>query len=199
MKTGRETISDQLTEWWMSRCRIVDIAFGIAVSNVYLRIIVLDYGLDFRFELPWCLNQFNPMNWVTHRILKWTRIDYKYVFWKISQWKSLELQICHGDALLAFDYTWTAHTDHWGHWAALTFAGVEGHIWYADARHWDDDKDEPLSDDSPERYEQSLVGWHKWAYQKAREQTNGRSCSMDHLMVDLLAEKCAEFECEQQE
>jgi hypothetical protein len=199
MKNVQKTLCEQLKEWWMSRHHIINIVFGIAISTVYVRIIILDYGLNFRFKLPWWLNELNPINWITHRMLKWTQIDFNYAYWRILQWKSLELQVCSSYQILEFDYKWKVHCDHWGHSVNLVVAGVDGHVQFYDNRHWDYDKDEPLYEDSPERYEQSLVGWHKWAYRKARELPKGRYYVSDDLMVDVLAERCAKFEREQQE
>ncbi|MGL4593188.1 MAG: hypothetical protein ACRCUY_00505 [Thermoguttaceae bacterium] len=180
----------QLKEWWMGCCCILCISFGIAISTVFLRVTILDYKLELSIELPQWLNNLNPINWITHRILKWTGVDFKYAVWQITQWKWLEVQILSSCEIVAFDYSWTAHSDHWGHKAELTIAGINGHIWFCDSRHWDDDTDVPVS------YGNSTNGairWRKWAEQKTHDMAH-RPYIFDRLMIDMLAEKCAELE-----
>ena len=139
-----------LKEWWKDRCDIIHIAFGVAFSELYVRLIILDHGLDFSIKLPHLLNKMNPITWLTkcvfHAVLMlfglYDRISVHW-FWKFSKWKGLELEIMDKYYLFSFNYHWEEHCDHWGHRAEIAVAGLEASLWYYDSRHWDDTTDAP--------------------------------------------------------
>jgi hypothetical protein len=48
---GWKKVREKLKKWWLSRHSVVDIAFGVAFSTLYVRFKILGYGLDFSIEL----------------------------------------------------------------------------------------------------------------------------------------------------
>jgi len=48
---GWKKVREKLKKWWLSRHSVVDIAFGVAFSTLYVRFKILGYGLDFGIEL----------------------------------------------------------------------------------------------------------------------------------------------------
>ena len=147
-----------IKEWWMSRYKVVDIAFGLSFSMLYMRFILLDYGVTFNIELPFTLNKFNPLNLLTKGILyvvMWGK-TYRYVCWNIGRWKGVELSVGADWKILAFQYLWRVHTDHWGHETSVTVAGVEVQAMFNDGRHWDDEADAPWNSASRRVYVKSV-------------------------------------------
>ena len=139
-----------LKEWWKDHCNIIHIAFGVAFSELSVRLIILDHGLNLSIELPYLLNKLNPINWLTkcafHAVLMlfglYNRISVCW-FWRFSKWKGLELEIMDKYYLLSFSYCWSEHCDHWGHDMEIAVAGLEATVRYYDNRHWDYRTDAP--------------------------------------------------------
>ena len=138
-------------KWWFSRYSVIDVAFGVALSTVYMRFKILDYGIDFKLELPFSLNKLNLINLLTQsmlrRVAKMCGNPYSYVFWKLSKWKGLEVQVSPDYHVLAFWYHWSVHCDHWGHVSDIVVLGLNLCAKFYDGRHWDNDKDAPISDE----------------------------------------------------
>ena len=142
-----KTIRENIKEWWLERHKVIDFSFGVALSHLCVRIIVLDYGIRFRIELPYILNKLNPINLLTNNIfkliLKFRKNKLACVWLEIGKWKTLEFQMLDSCEIISFNYKWTVHCDHWGHETTFAFAGLESHAWFNDCRHWDYDKDAP--------------------------------------------------------
>jgi len=54
------------------------------------------------------------------------------------------LEVADVNEIIAFDYHWDVHTDHWGHWLMLTLACLEMSAHFRDNRHWDDKRNMPV-------------------------------------------------------
>ena len=140
-ETRYEKIKAKIQKWWVWQHSIIDIAFGVALSTVYVRFKILGRGIDFKVELPWCLNKYNPIyqlaRGIVHLVSKLTNNHSCCLFWKFGGYKGLELQLCSNYKMLGFEYDWLEHCDHWGHRASIIVAGLGFHAWFADSRHWD--------------------------------------------------------------
>lgn len=147
MNNKKKTIRKRLKEWWLSRYQVIHIGVGVAFSHLYVYLVILDYGIKFRIELPYVLDKLNSINWITKSILnlvlKWCGFSRGYLFWRLGEWKSIEVQIIHSCKILSFDYIWKVHADHWGHEVECVVAGINLRAEFADGRHWDYDKDSP--------------------------------------------------------
>jgi len=98
-------------KWWLHRRSVIDTAFGVAFSGVYLRFLVLDYGIRFSVRLPYIWDNFNPINWLTkglfRMVLRLCRVPDSVSFckyWKFSQHKGLELEVANAYAIAALEY-----------------------------------------------------------------------------------------------
>lgn len=131
-------------EWWQERNRLIYFAFSLSLSNFYLYIIILDYGLSLSFELGWWLERLNPINYLTRYIPR--GIDWlfgrSYVVWQVADHKWVEVQFLESHRIIGFEYRWRAHTDHWGHMLDMSLLGMELIASYYDSRHWKDEEDE---------------------------------------------------------
>ena len=151
-------IMKTLKEWWMSRYKVVDITFSLSFSMLYIRFIILDYGVRFGIELPFTLENLNLLNLLTKGILYVVLRGrtYRYVFWNIGRWKCLELSVGADWQILAFQYNWRVHTDHWGHETTVAIAGVKVQAMFNDGRHWDHEADAPWNSESRRVYVESV-------------------------------------------
>ena len=132
-----------LKKWRITRHDIISLRFSVAFSALYVRLIFLDYGVNISFELPSFLDCLNPIHLITKGlfriVLKLCKKRGDISFSKLQQLsnnKRLELEILPVREIVTFDYHWTAHSDHWGHWALLAIAGVELSAKFYDKRHW---------------------------------------------------------------
>jgi hypothetical protein len=131
-------------KWWNERYDIVDVAFGVSFSEIHLRLIVFDYGVSIKFEFPFILEKLNLLHWATYKLFHFALnlagmsddISFSRL-WVVPQDKWLELEIAPVRDIVAVEYRWKVHTDHWGHWALLAVAGLELSAKYIDSRHWD--------------------------------------------------------------
>ena len=148
-------MKEKLKKWWLEQYSIINVAFGVALSTIYVRCTILNYGIDFKIELPWCLNNLNPIYWLAKGIVfivsKLTKNCFCCLFWKFGKNKGLELQLFPKYEIIAFEYCWNEHCDHWGHWTAATIAGLGWNASFADNRHWDDDKTTPYDSAETDR------------------------------------------------
>jgi len=133
----------RLKTWWFRRRSIIDITFRIALSGIYLRFLILEYGIDLSIKFPRFLDKVNPIRWLTHYSFRVVLSFFRHPnrcalgkYWKISKYKGLELEIAPVADMFALDYLWKIHADHWGHQAIITFVGLEFSAHYRDNRHW---------------------------------------------------------------
>ena len=136
---------EQLKEWWLDRWRVFFVEFSVAFSCLYVRLIILDYGLDFSIKLPYLLNNLNPINWLTKCVFRAVLMLFGvydsisvYWYWRFGKWKYLELDVTNSYKLFSFSYCWNEHCDHWGHSLEIAVAGLEVAAKFNDTRHWED-------------------------------------------------------------
>jgi hypothetical protein len=143
-ETWYEKIRESLKAWWFGTRQIISIALGVSFSSLDVCFKILDYGIEFRIELPWCLNKLNPLCWlakgIVHVVSKLTK---RCVWWHFGKHKALELELWETTDMLAFSYSWSVHEDHWGHWTRMAIAGLELSAIFYDGRHWDHEKNAP--------------------------------------------------------
>jgi len=138
-------------EWWFRRYSVVNVAFSIAFSRLCLRFIVLDYGVNFKIELPSVLDKLNPINWLTKGLFRialklWGEPDdfkFSKTWYKLAEHKRLEMEMMTVREIVSFDYHWKVNCDHWGHWLILAVAGLELSTHLYDTRHWDNENNAP--------------------------------------------------------
>ena len=135
-------------KWWFSRYTVLNVTFGIALSELQFRFIVLDYGIDLSIRLPSSLDRVNLINWITkglfYLLLKAFGNPDDIAFcktWVLSEHKRLEVEVANVRDLLSLDYHWTAHWDHCGHWTRFALAGLELSANFYDRRHWNHEED----------------------------------------------------------
>jgi hypothetical protein len=131
--------------WWLQRQNIAHVRFSLALSHFWLNLEMLDYGMTINLDLPYVLDKLNPLNWITKVLFRTALKDPDgFAISKtknISEHKSLEVEIATVCEILAFEYHWTAHTDHWGHQIRTALTGIELSAKLYDHRHWDYDEE----------------------------------------------------------
>jgi len=139
---------DSLKEWWYSRHSVINVAIKLAFLGLFFRFVVLDYGLEFNFKLPYVLNKLNPICWLTKGLYYAAlgrRGNPGFVLlsklWRRPKHKLLEFEMALVDDLISLGYHWDTHTDHCGHHFVCTIAGLELSVNYIDRRHWNDSQD----------------------------------------------------------
>jgi len=137
-------------KWWFNRYSVIYVAFGVALSGIKLHCKVLDYGLEFSIDLPYCLNKLNIIHWFTKGIFSvLLRMCKKpdgislWHYWKFANHKYLEVEISPVCEIVAFEYQWKIHYDHWGHLFNFSIVGIELSTNICDCRHWDHEKNLP--------------------------------------------------------
>ena len=92
------------------------------------------------------LDKLNPINWITKGLFYLVLNDPDSISFsktrRLSKHKSFELEMADVCEIVAFDYHWTAHSDHWGHWVKTSFIGLELSAHLYDGRHWNYKKNE---------------------------------------------------------
>ena len=133
-------------KWWFNRYSIVHVRFSVALSHLWLTLEILDYGIDFSINLPYVLDRLNLINWIAKKLF-YLLCDPNSILtsktWSLSKHKAFELQLGDVCEIVAFNYRWTVHEDHWGHWLKTSLVGLELSAHYYDGRHWDYKKDAP--------------------------------------------------------
>lgn len=100
--------------------------------------------INFSFHLGW------PWFKDNYELCK----DYFYKSWRVTEHKTLELQISKGsDAIIGTSFRWDMNCDHAGVMFDITLFRRFLHVSFCDNRHWNDEQNRYVDYDNPEEVE----------------------------------------------